>query len=98
MQQADAINPTSSNAQATALREPQQQQAPAEQRVAAAAAKRPAPVDEAQVSPQARQLAAQEETGESKQQRVDERLQPQRAQAELQQGKAASQQRFEVVA
>lgn len=86
----------------SALRTEPEQKPAAEQRVADAAAKRPAPVDQAQVSPQARQLAAAEEQqpadASQKQQRTDEKRQPERLQAQQQQGQVAAQKRFEVVA
>lgn len=86
----------------SALRTEPQQKPAADQRVADAAAKRPAPVDEAQVSPQARQLAAEEEQqpadANQKQQRADEKRQPERLQAQQQQSQAAVLKRFEVVA
>lgn len=87
----------------SALRTEPEQKPAAEQRVADAAAKRPAPVDQAQVSPQARQLAAAEEQQQpadasQKQQRTDEKRQPERLQAQQQQGQVAAQKRFEVVA
>jgi hypothetical protein len=74
----------------------------ASQRAADAAAKRPSPPDEAQISPRGRALAAQEESTakpqRDDQQRVDERRTEQRqveAQSSVRQ-QAAS--RFEVVA
>ena len=61
--QTDATSPAASTgaraAPAAALRIAPLEQPPAEQRVADAATRRPAPADEAQISPQARALAAQ---------------------------------------
>jgi hypothetical protein len=74
------------------------EQAPAKQRVTDAVAQRPSPVDEAELSPLARQLAAQEELPEAQPPRTDERLQPQREQVGQQQGLAVARGRFEVVA
>jgi hypothetical protein len=100
--QADTIISSSSagrpSSVTSALSTGNTEQAPAKQRLADAAALRPSPVDEAQLSPLARQLSAQEEFPEAQQQRTDERLQPQREQIEQQQGLVAARGRFEVVA
>lgn len=102
MQQSNAISSVDRPAAApSALRTEPEQRAPADQRIADAAAKRPAPVDEAQVSPLARQLAAEEEQpvdANQQQQRADEKRQPERQQAQQQQGQVVAQKRFEVVA
>ncbi len=104
MQQSNAISAIGADRPATApsaLRTEPEQKAPADQRIADAAAKRPAPVDQAQLSPLARQLAAEEEQpadASQKQQRTDEKRQPERQQTQQQQGQVAAQKRFEVVA
>ena len=96
----DAITSDRPAAAPATLRAEPQEKAPAEQRIADAAAKRPAPVDQAQVSPQARQLESGEKPADEsrEQQRSDEKQQPARLQAQQQQGQAAQQKRFEVVA
>lgn len=101
--QDDAISNNSSSTSrsgqvSAALGSEPKAQGSAQQRLADVAAQRPSPVDEAQISPLARQLSAQEERPEAQQQRTDERLQPQREQAGQQQGAVAARGRFEVVA
>ena len=95
----DAINLTSPAAvvRATEARRQQARSSVPEQPAAAPQA----PVDRAEISPQARKLAAQEERTEqpgAPERIAEERRTPERQQAQQQQLQAATQQRFEVVA
>lgn len=95
------VTPTDRPANAlSALRTEPERKPEAEQRIADAAAKRPAPVDQAQVSPQARQLEANEKPADAsrEQQASDQKLEPVRQQIRQQQDQVSAQKRFEVVA